>query len=113
MSSIKIRSQQIADMTEIRLLISHPMENGRNRDTTTGELIPAHFIEQLTIRLNGSTVICVNMAGSMSKNPFFTFHLKGVAQGDKIRAEWTDNLQISDSAELVVTSSPAPGFIAP
>jgi len=102
MSSIKLRSQPLADSTEIRVLISHPMENGRNRDAVSGELIPAHFIEQLTIQLNEVTVIDVDMAGSIAKNPFFSFRLKGVVKGDKIRAVWIDNQQLSDSAELVI-----------
>ena len=101
MSSIKIRTRQIAEDTEIRLLITHPMENGRNRDVN-GVLIPAHFITELSLRLNQKPVINVNMAGSVAKNPFFSFHLKNLAAGDIISAHWTDNKQFSDSAELTI-----------
>ncbi len=97
-SSIKIRSQRRENYTEIKLLITHPMENGRNRDAAD-QLIPAHFIEQLVIRLNDQIVIASNMAGSISKNPFFTFRLKTANSGDKISATWTDNRQLSDSVE--------------
>ena len=83
-------------------MISHPMENGRNRDPISGELIPAHFIEELTIKLNDTTVITVDMAGSMAKNPFFTFRLKSVANGDKITASWIDNRQQIDSVDYIV-----------
>ncbi|MDZ4154272.1 thiosulfate oxidation carrier complex protein SoxZ, partial [Methylicorpusculum sp.] len=41
MSSIKIRSKRKDGKTEIRTLIAHPMEHGRNRDPVTKELIPA------------------------------------------------------------------------
>jgi len=101
MSSIKIRTQRMENDTEIRLLITHPMENGRNRDAN-GELIPAHFIEELSLNLNGRTVISVNMAGSIAKNPYFSFRLKNLANGDRISAFWTDNKQLSDSAEYIV-----------
>lgn len=102
MSSIKIRSQHLENHTEIRLLITHPMENGRNRDTVHGELIPAHFIEELTIKLNDTIAINVDMAGSMAKNPFFTFRFKTLTSGDKITASWIDNRQLSDSTEHFV-----------
>lgn len=102
MSSIRIRSQAVGGETEVRVLISHPMENGRNRDTLGGELIPAHFIEELSILVNGTEAIRVDMAGSISKNPFFTFRLRNLAPGDKIGAIWLDNRQMRDSAEHVI-----------
>ena len=87
---------------EIRLLITHPMENGRNRNPVTGELIPAHYIEQLHVRLNDALIISVNMAGSISKNPFFSFRLKEPTSGIRISVEWTDNQQGKDSAEHII-----------
>lgn len=102
MSSIKIKSRRFENYTEIRLLITHPMENGRNRDPVSGELIPAHFIEELSIKLNEATLIKVDMAGSIAKNPFFTFRLKTAVSGDRINARWTDNRQLSDSADHIV-----------
>ncbi|WP_445368908.1 thiosulfate oxidation carrier complex protein SoxZ [Methylomonas sp. BW4-1] len=96
-NSIKIRSQRRDGYTEVKLLITHPMENGRNRDAN-GELVPAHFIEQLLVKLNGKLILTTNMAGSISKNPFFTFRLIANS-GDRFNAEWTDNRQNKDHAE--------------
>jgi sulfur-oxidizing protein SoxZ len=104
MSSIKIRTQQLADETEIRLLITHPMENGRNRDSN-GSLIPAHFIKELCILRNQIPVLSINMAGSMAKNPFFSFRLKSLLNGDIISVKWTDNQLQSDSAELQLATA--------
>lgn len=98
-SSIKIRSQRMDEVTEIKLLINHPMENGRNRDPLTNDLIPAHFIRELAIDLNGSRIMTVNLGQSMSKNPFFSFHLKNNHSGDHLRVYWIDNLGDNDSAE--------------
>ncbi len=95
----------MAYYTEIRLLITHPMENGRNRDPVSGELVPAHFIEELTIKLNDAIAIRVDMAGSIAKNPYFTFRVKTVANGDKISVIWTDNRQQTDSADYLVSDS--------
>ncbi|MDX8129162.1 thiosulfate oxidation carrier complex protein SoxZ [Methylomonas sp. LW13] len=100
-NSIKIRSQRRDGYTEVKLLITHPMENGRNRDAN-GELIPAHFIERLLVKLNDQLILTTNMAGSLSKNPFFTFRLKAGNSGDRLSAEWTDNRQNQDHAEHVL-----------
>jgi sulfur-oxidizing protein SoxZ len=102
MSSIKIRSLHIDNETEIRVLISHPMENGRNRDSLSGELIAAHYLEELSVKLNETQVMTINMAGSISKNPFFSFRLKNLTSGDKISIRWLDNRQQSDTAELII-----------
>ncbi|OAI02644.1 thiosulfate oxidation carrier complex protein SoxZ [Methylomonas methanica] len=100
-NTVKIRSQRRDGYVEVKLLISHPMENGRNRDAN-GELIPAHFIEHLLVKLNDQLILTANMAGSISKNPFFTFRLKTGNSGDRLSAEWTDNRQSKDSAEHVL-----------
>lgn len=99
MGSIKIRSQQTGNYTEIKVLISHPMENGRNRDPASGALIPAHFIQELVIELNGKAILSADLGGSMSMNPFFSFRLKQVRPGDRLRVRWLDNLGLGDSAE--------------
>ncbi|QWF69905.1 thiosulfate oxidation carrier complex protein SoxZ [Methylomonas paludis] len=99
MSSIKIRSQQAGNMTEIRILLTHPMQNGRNRDPLSGRLIPAHFIEELQLKLNGVALMTVNMAGSIAKNPYFALRLKDLQRGDMLQVSWRDNLNQTDSSE--------------
>lgn len=104
MSSIKIRTVAREDGLELKLLIPHPMENGRNRNPLTGELIAAHFIQELTVTLNDKVIITVHMGGSMSANPFFSFHLKTAALGDRIGVRWQDNQGSGDSAETVIAN---------
>lgn len=102
MSSIKIRSKLIDGDTQIRLLISHPMEHGRNRDKTTNELIPAHFIQELTVSLNQKVLVSCAMGPSVSKDPYFAFMLKGGKAGDEIGVAWVDNLGNKDAASHIV-----------
>lgn len=102
MSGIKIRTQAMGDFVELKLLLSHPMENGRNREPLTGELIPPHFIQELSILLNGTLIIQIDMAGSIAANPYFSFRLKTARTGDTISVRWLDNLGISNSADVVV-----------
>lgn len=101
-SSIKIRTQRLDGYTEVKLLINHPMENGRNRDPGSGELIPAHYIQELRLALNGKVLITADMAGSVAKNPFFTFRLKSARAGDRIDVDWIDNRNLGDSAGHII-----------
>jgi len=101
MSSIKIRTKRLDGNTQIRTLITHPMENGRHKDKQD-ELIPAHYIQELWVEHNKNKIVNCNMAGSMSKNPYFDFLLKGGEVGDTITISWIDNLDKTDSKEHII-----------
>lgn len=101
-ASIKIRGRRLEDCTEIKLLISHPMENGRNRDPVSGSLIPPHFIRELEVHLNDKPILTANLGGSMSMNPFFSLRLKNHPVGGRLTVRWLDNLDNSDSAEFLL-----------
>jgi len=102
MSSIKIRSKREDGKTQIRTLISHPMETGRNKDPKTNQLIPAHHIQELTMSRNGKVIVNCQMGASISKDPYFAFMLRGGEPGDRIKIEWIDNLGNRDSEEHVL-----------
>lgn len=101
MSSIKIRTKRLDDTTQIRTLISHPMENGRNKDDR-GKLIPAHHIQELWVSHNDIQIITCHMGGSISKNPYFDFLIEGGNEGDKITISWLDNLGNRDSQTRLI-----------
>ena len=46
-STIRVRAIAKGDITEVQALIQHPMDSGYVKDAK-GQLIPAHFIQQLT-----------------------------------------------------------------
>jgi sulfur-oxidizing protein SoxZ len=98
MSTIKIRSKRSDGKIQIRTLISHPMEHGRNRDKATNQLIPAHFIKQLTVMHNDKIIVTADLSASISKDPYFAFVLKSGEAGDKITISWVDNRGEHDSA---------------
>jgi sulfur-oxidizing protein SoxZ len=102
MSSIKIRTKRMNGKTQIRTLISHPMEHGRNKDPKTNQLIPAHFIQELTIKHNDKVIVSSEMGAGISKDPYFAFILKGGEIGDKIIISWRDNLGNTDSEEHTI-----------
>ncbi len=77
------------------------MENGRNRDEQNN-FIPAHHIQELWVEHNKIKIISCNMAGSISKNPYFDFLLKGGKIGDTVTISWIDNLGQSDTKNHII-----------
>ena len=88
--AIKIRAQKQGDITEIRILMPHPMETGLRKDER-GQTVPAHFIQTFVVEWNGKPLIEGQLNTSVSKNPLFAFRSKGIQSGDKLAVSWTDN----------------------
>ena len=87
--------------TEVRVLMTHPMETGQRKDAD-GKVIPLHFIQNLTVKQNGKTVVEAEISQAVSRNPVFSFRLKGGAKGDKIEVSWLDNKGESNKIETAV-----------
>lgn len=101
MSSIKIRIKQLDEITQIRALIAHPMETGYRKDED-GNKVPAHFIQELTVKHNDNIIVNSIMGFGVSRHPYFAFKFKGGNPGDKITISWRDNLGFTDSAEKFI-----------
>lgn len=100
--SIRIRAQLKGDVTEVKALISHPMETGLRKDKKTGEKIPAHFIKDVNCEHKGKAVMVAHWGVAVSKNPYLSYKFKGGAAGDVVKVSWTDNKGKSDSAEAKI-----------
>ena len=87
---MRIRAAASDGVTEVRILMSHPMETGQRRDSS-GELIPAHYITELTAKHNDKVVLTSYMGPSVSTNPYLAFKFNGGASGDTIQVSWVDN----------------------
>jgi sulfur-oxidizing protein SoxZ len=74
------------------------METGSRKDSATGKLVPAHFIQEVICKHNGTTVMTAEWSGGISKNPYLSFKFSGGAKGDNVELSWTDNKGESDSA---------------
>jgi len=103
-ANMKMRAKLVGEMTEVKVIISHPMETGRKKDDF-GQLIPAHFIQLVTATLNEKPVLEMQWGTGISKNPYLTFHIKGAKVGDKIAVNWVDNLGNTGTGEVLVVSS--------
>ena len=86
---MRIRAAANGDVTEVKILMSHPMETGQRKDAS-GQLVPAHFIDKVTATCNGKTVLTADWGPAVSKNPFLAFRFKGAKAGDKISVTWVD-----------------------
>ena len=97
---MKIRARLVGDYTDIRVLMAHPMETGQRK--VQGKAVPAHFIENVTVKVNGKTVIEGQTSQAVSRNPVFAFRVKGGAKGDKVEIGWVDNEGETNSLESAV-----------
>jgi sulfur-oxidizing protein SoxZ len=77
-------------VTEVKVLMSHEMETGQRKDSS-GKLVPAWFISNVTATHNGKTVLSAQWGPAIAKNPFLSFKFKGGAKGEKVQVTWTDN----------------------
>ncbi len=92
---MKMRATLAGGYTDVRVLMTHPM-------TTAQSGQPLHFIQNITVKQNGNTVIESEISQAVSRNPVFSFRLKGGAKGDKIEVSWLDNKGESNRIEGVV-----------
>jgi sulfur-oxidizing protein SoxZ len=103
MSSIKMRATLGDDgVTTVKILISHPMDTGLVKDKKTGNLIPAHFIQEVVCEHNGNNVMTAEWGPAVSKNPYLSFRFKGAKAGDTVKVNWVDNQGNSDSGEATI-----------
>ena len=98
---MKIRATAKGDIADVRVLMVHPMETGQRKDSS-GKLIPVHFIQEMSVKVNGKTVIDGQISQAVSRNPVFSFRLKGVKAGDKLEIAWLDNRGERSQADAVV-----------
>ena len=92
---MRIRATIAGGYTDVRVLMTHPM-------TTAQSGQPLHFIQNVTVKQNGKTVIEAEISQAVSRNPVFSFRLKGGAKGDKIEVSWLDNKGESNTIETAV-----------
>lgn len=103
MASIKMRAKADGGVTTIKALVSHPMETGTRKDKKSGNLIPAHFIQEVVVEHKGNAVMTANWGPAISKNPYLSFRFSGGAAGDTVKLSWVDNKGEKDSAETTIS----------
>ena len=98
---MRIRAQLKDDITDVRVLMAHPMETGLRKDTA-GKIIPAHYIDAVKATSGGRTVLTARWGQAISQNPFLQFRFKGAKVGDKVAVTWTDNTGDTRTDEVTI-----------
>lgn len=88
---------------EIKILMTHPSENGLRKDAKTGQMVPAHFIKNVNVAVNGKTVLDGQWGGGVSRDPYLAFKVKGLKGGDKISVSAEDNKGDKGSVEATAS----------
>ena len=101
-STMKIRAKLKGDTVEVKALMNHPMETGLRKDKKTGEVIPAHFIQEVVAKSGDKVVMTALWSGGVSKNPYIAFKFAGAAKGDDVELTWTDNMGETDTATAAI-----------
>lgn len=101
--AMRIRARMQGDAVDVRVLVAHPMETGSRRDAK-GALVPIHFIQRLTVSLNGRKVLDAQLSQAVSRDPFFGFRLRGGKPGDTVSIAWIDNRGERQSTETRVAA---------
>ena len=78
-STIRVRATATGDITEVQALIQHPMDSGFVKDAK-GEIIPPHFIQQLTFEYDGKSVFVADWGTASPRTPMSS-SLQGRQQG--------------------------------
>ncbi len=101
----KVRAKLVDGVTQLRILIQHPMHTGRQRDAATGALLPPHYITRLTVEHNGQLIVDCQLTTAVSRDPYFAFQFSGGAEGDPVSVTWEDNLGGNDRQQTVIRRS--------
>lgn len=98
---MKIRASHNDGVTEVKVLMAHPMESGQRKDAQ-GKLVPFHHITDVTVRHGGKVVLECQWGTAVSQNPYLAFKFKGGAKGEKISVNWVDTKGDTRSDEAAI-----------
>ena len=100
-TKMKTRTQN--GITEVLVLVNHPMDTGLVRSKVTHKIIPAHFIKTLTIAVNHKPAVITDMSIAISKDPLIAVKLVHAKSGDLVTVDWIDNEGMTGHAQTHVS----------
>lgn len=87
---IRVRARRLGDVTEVTMLLVHPMETGLRKDGSGG-LVAAHYITDVSVSADGRVVLEARLSQAVSQDPLISFRFRGGKQGGSIAVRWTDS----------------------
>ena len=104
---LKFRVNRNKDGQQVfKAIIQHPMETGLRKDPRSGHLIPANYIDDLMVSLDGKKCFAIRLGPNVSKNPYVSFGFTDeLSDGQKLRISWLDNHQRETAYDVVLDFS--------
>ena len=101
--ALKAKAKMTSSGTvQVKMLIKHPMETGQRKDSKTGKLIPAHFVDVVTCHWQGKEMLRAHWGPAISKNPYLSFNFSGPKAGDSLVLAWHDNMGETGENEYAI-----------
>ena len=100
---IRIRARSKDGLTEILLLMPHPMETGLRKDAA-GSFVPAHFITEVSVAIEGRAVLEARLSQAVSQDPLLSLRVRGGKPGDRISVCWTDSRGDARSNQALIAA---------
>ncbi len=101
---IRIRAQAKAGVTDIHVLMPHPMETGFRKDES-GEFVAAHYITDVEIFVADRSVLKATLSRAVSEDPLVFFRIKGGLPSEPVRVSWVDSWGERRVDESVITAA--------
>lgn len=79
---MKLRQKNNAGLAQMQLIISHPNYSGLQIDQLSRNWIPADYVSELKVSLDGTLLMSFMGGISMSENPSFQFTFQADREGD-------------------------------
>ncbi len=89
------------EIIEVRSLIMNPMTTGLSKNKA-GKLIPAHFIQTVTVTFNSKPLCNVDWSTAISANPYLAFKMRAEESGT-LEMVWKDNTNGVWSSKAAIT----------
>ncbi|MGA7948603.1 MAG: thiosulfate oxidation carrier complex protein SoxZ [Thiobacillaceae bacterium] len=90
-----------ASTDAIKVLLTHPSQNGLAK--SNGKLIPALFIKNIKVAVNGKVVADGQWGGGMAKDPYLNIKVTGMKSGDKVTVDVVDSSGDTGKGEATVS----------
>ncbi len=90
------------DVTEVTMLLAHPMETGLRKDGS-GALVAAHYITDVRVSAEGRVVLEARLSQAVAQDPLISFRFRGGKRGSLIAVRWTDSEGAQRQDEVLVS----------
>lgn len=98
---VRIRARFKGGVTDVHVLIPHPMETGLRVDDA-GQLVAEHYITDVSVAVAGRSVLEARWGMAIARDPLFSFRCKTARPGDRVTVTWADNCGGRRSDETLI-----------